>query len=490
MLGKEAVPLPYESVGQKIIAKYPELSKLKTAKNTLFYESNSGLHTITSANALFGYLNQKAEVHWKESIGCYSKSEFFEFITSGNTFLPSYDAMFDMPHFPPLPNCYYTKFDILPKDTALDELIDKFSLFKEEYYYLAKAMFMTPFWGGESGLRPAFCLLSDKDDEKQGRGIGKTKMSEVLGRLTKSDYLEIDLSINENDARKRFLTAKNKRLARIDNIKEKVSNSFIESAITAEKIGGHLMYGGDADILNIFTWIFTVNSPEVSQDLAERSIPIVLKRPINAEKRWLTRTLAFVDKHRQQIISDVYHSFDFTDKAPDIDTRFESWWSQVMFGACNGNVDIFNSCNETVNTDKNDMNADAQRLATLEASIADYLGKYKRIGADNDYYYFDPETEAVYIKKDTAREIVKIAYGSNKLTNYYVDKMVRQMRSKNLHPLDKKFRSGYYWLWCNEKNLGLSAYKINELAEKCSGNLDVPRKKTIACLGSESAETI
>lgn len=112
---------------------------------------------------------------------------------------------------------------------------------------LLKAFFLTLFWGGPPGSRPAFLITGPEDDPFQGRGIGKTKVSEVAAELA-GGYVDVSPNDQIADVKTRLLSdeARAKRIIRLDNVKSlKFSHADLEGLITSSGISGKMLYRGE-----------------------------------------------------------------------------------------------------------------------------------------------------------------------------------------------------------------------------------------------------
>ena len=249
---------------------------------------------------------------WLMALGCLpdwiercptaiSKAQFFEYVLLSST---PYRAIETIPHHPFLPNTYYALEKIMKRTYGtFKQLLAFFSPATEQDAAYLMAMFMTPCYGGPGGSRPAFVLLGPEDDPDGGRGVGKTAVTDIMAILY-GTCIDFNAEIDRDSVTKRLLTSDSPRLIRIDNIKNRLSNADLESLITSQYISGHKLYTGDHSIPNLFTWLLTYNQPDFSKDLAQRAIPIRLKRP-DYHPQWWDRVSKFAEEHRANIIQDI-----------------------------------------------------------------------------------------------------------------------------------------------------------------------------------------
>lgn len=280
---------------------------------------------LKSTPALFGWLGQTCGIiPWYRTVGCCTKEETFQQVTAA---AESFIAAETLPHEPPIAGHYYACED-LPEATGehITTLINRFAPATTEDRWLLLAMFATAFWGGRGGSRPMFVITSDS-----GRGAGKTKLSDILSHLVGGC---IELSANEDAGimRQRLLSpgGKNKRIARLDNVKSlKFSWADLESLITVPIISGKEMYVGEGSRPNTLTWLVTLNGPSLSTDIAQRAVIVKLSKP-NRNPKWEEETLAFVDQHRLEIIADLIAFLSLPAQQIDCQTRWAAWESGIL----------------------------------------------------------------------------------------------------------------------------------------------------------------
>ena len=161
-------------------------------------------------------------VRWAKGVGCVEKSEFFAALQQAAT---AYEAAESLPHEPPLPNHYYAcpmpqaeadDSDSQPVNAAefaedspeqfcavlgehFSELVARFQGATSLDQWLIAAFFATPFWGGPPGTRPAFLIAAD-----EGRGSGKSKLTEMLSRLL-GGILDCSSTESWDSVRKRIM---------------------------------------------------------------------------------------------------------------------------------------------------------------------------------------------------------------------------------------------------------------------------------------------
>ncbi len=279
---------------------------------------------------LFGLVSgSNIDIGWARVDSAISKDEFMSYLRAAVT---CYAGASALPHFPPRPDYFYSGKPLPADNGAFGRLLDFFNPASVHDGALLKAAFMTLFWGGPSGARPAFVLSGMDADEAGGRGVGKTAVTDAMARLAGG---AIDFSASMKDieaAKKRLLTTSGERIVRFDNVKaERLSNGDIEALITAPHISGHLMYVGEGKVANDFTYMFTFNDVSFSKDMAQRAIQIRLKRPCYSAD-WFERLAEFIRAEQYTIVAGIAAAFQVTPVTGEV-LRFGQWTRDVLFRA-------------------------------------------------------------------------------------------------------------------------------------------------------------
>lgn len=320
----ETVPLPMALVIGRILQKTDGWPR--RVGQSLFVHDESGIHWLESAPAFFGWLAARVGVvEWRKMSGCVTKEEVFHELRRT---AQSYGAVESLPHFPPLAGHYYACGEIEAGDgRSLDRLVNFFTPATPQDRMLILAMFVTPFWGGRPGSRPAFLVTSD-----DGRGVGKSIITDFVAQLAGGS---IDLETQEESARMRtrFLSPEGlkRRVARLDNVKTmRFSWAELESIITASYISGHRLHQGEAGRPNIFTWLITLNGASLSTDMAQRVVTVKLGKPPGRIGAWKEDVSSFIENYRSEIIGDI-KSFFAMDPEPVTDhNRWAAWEDEVL----------------------------------------------------------------------------------------------------------------------------------------------------------------
>ena len=410
------------------------------------------IHMITKASSLFGQLFQYGlSINWSDKVkGAISKAEFLDYcLTSAE----HYDFIMEYPLYPAQKNVYYKK-NIEPScNGRLDELLNFFNPHSPEDRDFLKAAFVTPFWGGSAGKKPAF-VFDGADDSGEGkkRGIGKSTIIEVMSRLLGEEYVDMDYRLPVEDMKKRLLGASS-RIVRFDNVKSALlSSEAIENLITAEKINGHRMYQGDSSMPNFFTYCFTFNDAAFSKDLAQRAIIVRLDRP-EYNAGWEERVNSFIDDFRDEIIADIGAVLT---KAPDSNrkqwTRFSRWEKDVL-QKCS-DKDLGEVIKESQKEVDDDSNFTEEIRDLLMAKISDYLtGESDTTGRT----HVNPETDKVAIKTTLVTEWMKEIMGKG-VNDRWVRKKLMQNRPEELSKELNKIDGTRFYVW-NEQG-SRAAWKL------------------------------
>jgi hypothetical protein len=293
--------------------------------NRLFIHDDAGVHWLENPASLFGWLATRCGViEWRKAVGCVSKEEVYQELCR---ICKHYLAVESLPHFPPLPGHYYACKDYPPGDgEAISRLVQFFAPATLADRDLILGMFVTPFWGGKPGSRPAFLVTSDA-----GRGIGKSKITDMLSVLL-GGHIELSTGEDAGRMRSRLLSPEGMklRLARLDNVKTlKFSWAELESVITSPLLSGHILHKGEGARPNTLTWLITLNGASLSTDVAQRVIIVKLTRPQRVGA-WESIVTDFIDQNRDAIISDVRAFLDLEpDPIPD-HTRWAAWEDAIL----------------------------------------------------------------------------------------------------------------------------------------------------------------
>jgi hypothetical protein len=298
----------------------------------LFFEGADGKPGfITSPNDLFAWARQRlGRVVWERGPDRVSPEEFYHHLGRA---ADGYEAVEQVPHWPPLPGIFYMIPEVPPGDgTYLEAFLDLFNPATSIDRALLKAYLLTPVWGGAPGKRPAFLITGPEVDEHQGRGVGKSTFVTATAPLF-GGYLMATPREEMPAVVKRLLSpeGRGKRIVLLDNLKTlRFSWADLEGFITAPVISGHEMYKGEGQRPNTTTVAITINGASLSKDMARRCVIIRLARPVY-QADWAVTVGDFVAEFRQQILGDLRGVLE-ADIAgtPEVALQWADWEAQVL----------------------------------------------------------------------------------------------------------------------------------------------------------------
>jgi hypothetical protein len=243
-----------------------------------------------------------------------------------------FEAVEQFPHYPPMPKHFYLHPPLKGGDgSAFRELLQRFAPSTPVDYDLIQSAFMTPFTGIEPGQRPAFLIQAEDDDKRGGRGTGKTTLAELIGRLCGGH-----VAMRATDDWDRLVTrllspaALTKRVALLDNVKTlRFSWAELEAGITAAVISGKQLYVGEGRRPNTLTYFITLNGANLSKDMAQRCVPIVLKRP-KYDAVWEEDIIRQIEARRWAIIGDIISLLETTSAPLRHFSRWSTWEKAVL----------------------------------------------------------------------------------------------------------------------------------------------------------------
>lgn len=269
-----------------------------------------GPRWLGSTNALFAWLHAsvaaedgRTAVRWGEGEDKASQACFFSHLQGA---AESFDAVEAFPHEPLLASHYYMHPRPEGGDgKALRGLLGFFNPSQDEDRDLIEAFFLSLFWGGPAGSRPAWLFTSREDDERGGIGVGKSTVPQVAAELL-GGMVELDPDDRMADFKTRLLSpaAMRHRIALLDNLKSlKFSWAQLEGLITNPVVSGHAMYVGEGQRPNVLTYCLTLNGAALSRDMASRCAIVEMARP-NYSGNWRATVSAFVTRRRWAIVGD------------------------------------------------------------------------------------------------------------------------------------------------------------------------------------------
>lgn len=378
----------------------------------LFTVSDGGQYgkqivSLADSTKLFGFFQDCGNVFWrvgevKDSNGnIYSpptKDEFFEIAKSRMG--EEYIGTSDLPQYPPIPGMYYLPLELPePTGVVLQEFLDALNPATEKDRQLLLAALLTPGWGGPAGARPMFVITSD-----HGMGSGKTETAKALGRIWggatpiqyEDNWSAVCKSIMSSDGwlSKCFL---------FDNIKGRFGGAAIESAVTSDRISGHRMYHGTVERYNDATFYLTFNVPELTRDLAARSVII----KIGKQKRgqFVSWAKNFIEENQLQLVADLLALLRGPDQGeikPENEDRWADWQRGVLRKVPGADVDALAAeiCGRRPAVD-----GDADEIDDILRDLYAYLTTNERVperdpGSTEPRYAMISSMEVYRIQKD------------------------------------------------------------------------------------------
>jgi hypothetical protein len=279
----------------------------------------------TGKSGVFGWLRRHHRVEWQEGGKFVSSAEIYAEMIRTAT---AYDGVERFPHWPSFPNLYYRcETPPLGDGSHLKWLLSQFRPETTVDAELIQAAFMTLFWGGAPGRRPAFVITSD-----QGRGVGKSTVVEIAGSLC-GGHVSVSAGEDITELKKRLLSpnAREKRVCLIDNVKtHRLSWAELEAQITEPIISGRQLFVGEGRRPNLLTWFVTINGAAMARDMAQRSIIIKIVRGEN-DGAWFDRVNQYIAENRQAIVGDLLAALQKPVATPE-DFRYSRWatWEQAV----------------------------------------------------------------------------------------------------------------------------------------------------------------
>jgi hypothetical protein len=302
----------------------------KRVGESLFLEG-PGYEPVYLGNTarLFASIDRHAVTDWGKGNRFVTQERFFEHLRMT---AEKYEAIETVPHWPPLPSSYYMHAPIPRRAGLLDRVLDAFNPASDVDRELIRSMIFTLFWGGAPGSRPAFLVTSADDDPNQGRGAGKSALTSVISEELANGNIEVSPTDSIAEVKTRLLSAeaRQKRVARIDNIKTlRFSWADLEGLITSPVISGRELYQGEGRRPNTIVWVLTLNGASLSKDMAERVVVIKVRRP-NYAPDWEENLRALIRANRLGILADIRDALMDDPGMVTPKTRWSSWEKGVL----------------------------------------------------------------------------------------------------------------------------------------------------------------
>ncbi|WP_425397455.1 bifunctional DNA primase/polymerase [Aeoliella sp.] len=288
-------------------------------------DKQHGIGWLEKTPEVFGWLSNFGLVNWHDRKQKFVRQS--EFVAELRRTAQSYEAVELLPHEPSIANIYYRRATPPEGDGShLRKLLDFFRPETTVDRDLIEAAFLTPFWGGPPGSRPAIVVTS-----RDGRGAGKSKLAEAISFLA-GGFIDVSTGEDIGTLKQRFLSPEGltRRVAIIDNVKSlKFSWAELEALITTPIISGKALYIGEMQRPNLITWMMTLNGVSLATDLAQRAIIINLVKGKN-DGTWYERLIQYIDHHRESIIGDIIGRMRSEPHPLPQYTRWAAWEKDVL----------------------------------------------------------------------------------------------------------------------------------------------------------------
>jgi hypothetical protein len=384
---------------------------------------------LNSASRLFAWINRISPIDWKRGSNFITQEQFFEH--ERMTAL-RYDAIETLPHWPPISGIYYMHKAVSPGDGSyLERLLDFFCPATKLDRQFIKSLILTLFWGGSPGQRPGFLITGPDKDQEQGRGVGKSKLCDVISEELGGGYINVLPTDEMKNVVTRLLSTESgrKRVARLDNVKtHRFSWADLEGMITSSVISGHSMYHGEGRRPNTLVWLITLNGASLSKDMAQRVIVIKLGRPRLASK-WEDKVRAFCRKHLQELLGDIRGILEQEPYEFDPALRWAAWERDVL--------SKLDHCLELESEIKERQDAIDDDQDEKQVIIEFFKAKLEE-------FKHNPDHDAVLIPSATVAEWISLATRKNYATN----QASAFLNGLSIINLSKSDRDGKrYWKW-------------------------------------------
>ena len=274
-----------------------------------------------------------------------TQERFFEYVRKFHA--ERFDVIETFPHHPPMPRTFYMHQKVGAANGGfLDLLLDYFSPATDVDRELIRSAFLTPFWGGLPGSRPAFRIEGPENDppELAGRGTGKSTLPLIVADLA-GGYIDLEEGEDFPAFKTRLLSNEEgrKRVVRVDNLKTlRLSWAPLEAFVTSPVISGHALFKGEGQRTNTLTVFITVNGGGLSKDMVQRVITVRLARPAY-RAGWSEEVTAFVEEHRWELIGEIIGVLAVEPAMVKAATRWSSWEKGVL-----SQCSKFNECQRLI----------------------------------------------------------------------------------------------------------------------------------------------
>jgi len=238
----------------------------------------------------------------------------------------------DYPTWPIQPGQMILSPPIEPAQTgALDAFIDFFNPLTDNDRLLMKALVVTVAWSNGQGKRPMFVIAGPHDADKTIQ-IGKSTFAIMVQTLFESIC---DVRIEKSTPGRivtDIMANAHKRIIRLDNARGVFDSALLEQYVTSPYFQGHDHGKGNKQVENHTTFILTANDPNLTVDLASRSVVIRLGIP-EPGNVWLEDNVySWIETKRADVLADCAYILTQDQIADNrlCATRFPSWERTIL----------------------------------------------------------------------------------------------------------------------------------------------------------------
>jgi hypothetical protein len=368
--------------------------------NLLFAPRGDQVQFLENANQLFAWIGTHLDepIEWEDQgTDKVSRKVFDSFL---RMHVREYKAVEVAPYEPRVDDYFYVHPPPTGGDgSALKRLLAFFYPASDVDRALLLAAFLTPFWGGLPGTRPAFVVEAVEGAGEGGRGVGKSAVAKMVALLAGGK-----ISVNPNMEFPKVITrllspsAMAFRVALLDNVKIlKFSCAELESLITDDTISGHRLYLGEGQRPNMLTWYITFNQASLSKDLAHRCVIVRLSQ-CPFDDSWNDRVKRFINDNRWSIIGDILAILRKEPAKLAKHSRWGEWEKGVL-----AHVDNPEACQAEIARRRGEVDGDQEESDLVREHFVEELRSRKH----------DPDTEVLFIPSKIAATICNEATEKN-----------------------------------------------------------------------------
>lgn len=313
----------------------------RQAGGQLFYDNGGACMFLPNVHALNVFLGNEGQGGWfvdknqivmnremSQPVSPVSDRDFYEHLKTDSVRVTQYLQISELPQVPEVPDTYYRDCDLPPPTgEAIRELIGRLNPETELDRRLMLAALLTPGWGGPPGTRPVFLFSADQT------GAGKTETAKAFGEVW-GGAAALDYTSTWESVMKSLFSSSdwNSRIILFDNVKGRFGGAALEAAVTSKKLSGWKTYVGQMSRLNTATIYCTFNMPEMTHDLAERSVTIRMGKP-DYGFDFVSWAYGFVRENQLQLVSDlldILRGPDRCDVSLGVSDRWSAWQRGVL----------------------------------------------------------------------------------------------------------------------------------------------------------------